>query len=320
MAEFVVGQPRVHVVAGILRDANGQVLLAQRPAGKQDAGCWEFPGGKVDPGENPQAALARELHEELGIRASVGRRRIAVACGPILLDVYEVAGFDGTVHPREGQRLGWIAPEHIDRDWLPRADRPVVSSLCLPDRYLITPVPDLRQESRFLAAIEAAVGGGIRLVQLRLPGWSRRQIAPLARHVREICQTAGARVLLNGDWQMACVLGLDGVHLPARLARGLRERPLALPMLVGVSCHDRTELANAAAMQADFATLSPVYATASHPESPPLGWERAGACLAEASLPVYALGGLGRADEPRARELGFQGIAAIRGHWPDPAE
>ena len=320
MAELVVEQPRIHVVAGILRDANGNVLLARRPAGKQDAGCWEFPGGKVDPGESPQAALVRELHEELGIRASVGHRRIAVASGPIILDVYEVTGFDGTVHSREGQRLAWIAPERIDRQWLPSADRPVVSSLCLPDRYLIAPVPDMRQESHFLAAIEAAVGGDIRLVQLRLPGWSRRQIAPLARRVREICQAAGARVLLNGDWQMACVLGLDGVHLPARMARGLRERPLASTLLVGVSCHDRTELANAVAMQADFATLSPVCATASHAEAPPLGWERAGACLAEASLPVYALGGLGRADEPRARDLGFQGIAAIRGLWPEPAE
>ena len=257
----------------------------------------------------------RELHEELGIRAIVGRRRIAVASGAIFLDVYEVTGFAGTVHSRERQRLAWIAPERIDRKWLPIADRPVVSSLCLPDRYLITPVPDIRGESRFLAAIETAVDGGIRLVRCacRLVAAT---IAPLALACAKSAQRR-ARVLLNGDWQ--CLrLGLDGVHLPARVACELQDRPLALPFLVGVSCHDRSELAIAAALQADFATLAPVAETASHPEAVPLGWTHAAACLAEAALPVFALGGLGQAEEARALAEGFQGVAAIRAYWPDP--
>lgn len=307
--------PRHHVVAGVLRDAHGRVLLAQRPPGKPLAGAWEFPGGKVEPGESPEAALTRELHEELGIQARVGRRRIAVPSGPILLDVYEIDDFDGSLEAREDQQLAWIAPDRIDPQTLPQADRPVVTSLCLPEHYLITPLPAPDGEPRFLAAIEGALAAGVRLLQLRLPGWSRQRIAPLARRVREACHAAGARVLLNGDWQLAVVLGLDGVHLPARAARTLLERPLAVPFLVGVSCHDRVELEKAAAIQADFATLGPVCATASHPEASPLGWANASACVDEASLPVYALGGLGRDEQSMALAHGFQGVAAIRGLW-----
>jgi 8-oxo-dGTP diphosphatase len=309
--------PRMHVVAGVLRNARGEVLLAQRPEHKQDGGLWEFPGGKVEAGESARSALVRELAEELGIHASVGCRQIAIAIGSIILDVHEIEAFEGSLCPREHQRLAWIAPERIDRACMPAADRPVVASLCLPKRYLITPVPEAGEESRFLAAIEAAAARGIHLIQLRLPGWSRQRIAPLAREVRDIGHRHGARILLNGDWQLATVLGLDGVHLPARVACSLKARPLPGALLVGVSCHDRAELAQAANLQADFATLAPVHPTASHPAAAPLGWDKARACLADAALPVYALGGLGRDDEVPARAHGFQGVAAIRAWWPE---
>lgn len=75
----------LHVVAAVIHDDRGRVLLAQRPPGKPHAGYWEFPGGKVESGESPQAALARELHEELGIQARIGRRLIAVPHQDIVL-------------------------------------------------------------------------------------------------------------------------------------------------------------------------------------------------------------------------------------------
>lgn len=317
MADNAPSSTLVHVVAGILRDAQGRVLLAQRPEGKQDSGCWEFPGGKVEQGESPEAALVRELDEELGIRVRVGRRRIAIAHPPIRLDVHEIESCVGIVRAREGQRLSWIEPERIDRMCLPVADRPVVTSLCLPDRYLITPSPQAGEETAFLAAIESALDAGIRLIQLRLAGWPRQTTAPLARRVRDICRAGNARIVLNGDWQLAAVLGLDGVHLPARIAHALSHRPLSEDLLVGVSCHDPGELAHAAVLGADYATLSPIAATASHPAAAVLGWSAAQTMLAPASLPVYALGGLGLSDLPMAFSSGFQGVAAIRAFWPD---
>lgn len=123
---------QVHVVAGVLRDARGRILLARRTEGRDLAGLWEFPGGKVEPGELPEDALVRELHEELGIEATVGA---PVACVPLetpgkhlLLDVREVA-FSG--HPRglEGQALAWVPLRKLGDYPMPPADVPVVAEL-----------------------------------------------------------------------------------------------------------------------------------------------------------------------------------------------
>src|SRR5215468_605564 len=101
----------IHVVAGILRDEHGRVLLAQRPQGKHLAGLWEFPGGKCEPDEAPAAALRRELHEELGVEIGATEKLIAVpwryAEKAVRLDVYLVHDFAGTPHGREGQSLRW---------------------------------------------------------------------------------------------------------------------------------------------------------------------------------------------------------------------
>ena len=123
---------RVHVVAGVLRDARGRILLARRTEGRDLAGLWEFPGGKVEPGESPEDALVRELREELGISAAVGasviRVQMAYPDKQLLLDVREAA-FSG--HPRglEGQALAWV-PLHKLADYpMPPADVPVVEEL-----------------------------------------------------------------------------------------------------------------------------------------------------------------------------------------------
>jgi 8-oxo-dGTP diphosphatase len=94
--------------------------------------------------------------------------------------------------------------------------------------------------------------------------------------------------------------------------RELGERPLPRDAWVGASCHDAGELERAAELGVDFATLSPVCATASHPDSAPLGWQRFAQLVAAARLPVYALGGVGPGDLERARASGAQGVAGIR--------
>ncbi|MEP6881682.1 MAG: Nudix family hydrolase [Dokdonella sp.] len=308
---------RIHVVAGVIRDDRGRVLLAQRPAGKEHAGLWEFPGGKVESTEQAEAALVRELNEELGIRARIGRRVIAVPNGRMVLDVYRVLDFQGVVHAREAQNLAWIAPEDIEATRLPPADRPVLAALRLPDHYLITPTLVSEEDSAFLSAIDHALAAGIRMIQLRQPGRPRGQLAPLARQVRERCRRAEAILLLNTDWQLAELLGLDGVHLPAHVARTLSRRPLPKHRWLGVSCHDANELQHAAAIGADFATLSPIHFTPGHAHSQPLGWQRAEALIAESSIPVYALGGMQHSEVNTAHVNGAQGIAAIRSLWPD---
>ncbi len=123
----------VHVMAGLLLDGDGKVLLAQRPVGKRLAGMWEFPGGKIEPGETPEAALARELDEEIGVIVRHATPLIQVpgqADGrELLLDAWVVAQWDGVPRSREGQALQWLLPTQIDPVILSPADRPILQAL-----------------------------------------------------------------------------------------------------------------------------------------------------------------------------------------------
>lgn len=302
----------IHVVAGVLRDARGRVLLTERPPGKSLAGMWEFPGGKVERGESARDALARELDEELGVAVQSARPLIQVPNGRIVLDVWEVDAWTGTPTSREGQALAWIDADGIDPSTMPPADRPVVTALRLPDRYLVTPEPTGAADDVLVSRVERALERGVRLVQLRAKALPRAALATLARRLRETCHAHDARLLLNGDWALAEVLGLDGVHLPAAVAATLAQRPLPSHRLVVVSCHDEAELVDAERIGADAVTLSPVRDTPSHPGTHPLGWARAAMLVARTPLPVYLLGGLGADDLAQARESGAQGIAAVR--------
>ena len=125
----------MHVMAGVLCDAHGRVLLAQRPAGKHLAGLWEFPGGKREPGESPHAALLRELREELGIELQRAQPLLQVPWQygerRLLLDAWLVDQWRGTPQSLEGQALQWLAPAQVDATLLTPADRPILSALRL---------------------------------------------------------------------------------------------------------------------------------------------------------------------------------------------
>ena len=128
-------KPLVLVVAAALVDADGRVLIAKRPRGKQLAGLWEFPGGKIAKGETPEAALIRELKEELGID-------VAANClAPLTFASHGYAGFhvvlllyvcrrwQGEIGAREGQKLAWVRPQRLDDYAMPPADKPLVAAL-----------------------------------------------------------------------------------------------------------------------------------------------------------------------------------------------
>src|SRR5699024_8695568 len=118
----------IHVVAGVIRDGLGRVLVAQRPAGKHLAGYWEFPGGKIDPGETPRDALRRELAEELGIDVEAAEPLIAVPWTysekRIVLDAWLVAAYAGEPRAREHEALRWVDPADLARLPMPPADGP----------------------------------------------------------------------------------------------------------------------------------------------------------------------------------------------------
>lgn len=311
----------IHVVAGVITDARDRILLARRTDGRDLAGLWEFPGGKVDPGETPEAALVRELREELGIEARVGEAVIAVPQQyphkRLRLDVRRIESWTGTVKGLDGQALAWVPPHKLASYAMPDADRPVVAALRAPDRYLITPEPD--DDARWLASLQAALESGVRRVQLRAPalaaGDPSRWRALVERALASL-RDADAEALINGDVAMASALGV-GVHLRATQLRTLSSRPLSKTQRVLASCHDLDELRIAQTLGCDAAVLGPVLATASHPGAPGIGWDRFVALREQVALPIYALGGMAVDDIALARSFGAQGIAAIRGLWPE---
>lgn len=309
--------PATHVVAGVIRDARGRILLARRTAGRDLAGLWEFPGGKVDPGETADQALARELHEELGIHVDASTPLIAVpfayAHKRIVLDVRIIERWRGTATGREKQALAWAPPAKLSGYSMPAADRPVVAALQQPDRYLVTPEPGV-DAAAFLQSLQRSLDAGVRRVQLRAQAQSTDTLRVLARAAHARCHAAGAHLLVNADIPLARELGV-GVHLRASQLRGLRERPLPAGQAVAASCHDAGELALAQAIGVDFAVLGPVASTPSHPECAPIGWDGFARLRERSDLPIYALGGMRDSDLHTARAHGAQGIAAIRGLW-----
>ncbi|MEO8460448.1 MAG: Nudix family hydrolase [Dokdonella sp.] len=310
----------VHVVAGVVRDKDQRILLAQRRPGAHLAGMWEFPGGKLETGESREAGLKRELDEEIGIDVIAARPLIQVAFRypekNVLLDVHEITEYRGTPGPREGQPLAWATLDELDEYPMPEADRPVIAALRLPETYAITPPLVAARHKAVVAGIETTLVMGCRLIALRLPAWRIDAITTLVNRILPACRTLSARLLLHDDYELAVALGADGVHLSAARSRSLSRRPVPTSMILGVSCHGADELAHAASIGADFATLSPVLATRSHPQAIPLGWARFAELTHDAMLPVFALGGLGRNDVDTARSAGGQGIAAISAFFP----
>ena len=305
----------VEVVAAVLTRSNGDVMLAARPEGKVYAGYWEFPGGKVEAGESLEHALARELKEELGIEGIRATRWItkifAYPHATVRLNFFRVWDWQGDPHPHEGQTFAWDNPAHHSVEPLLPANHPVLKALQLPPVYGISYAKSLGKDV-YLQRLEAALEKGLRLIQIRDKDLPEAERLELARETIRRARPFHARVLVNGALELARAAGADGVHLDSGALMKLEARPDI--EWVGASCHGAEELARAGAF-ADFAMLSPVLPTASHPGEPTLGWDVFAQLAAQSPIPVYALGGVNWPDVDMARSHGAHGIAMLRGAW-----
>jgi len=304
------------VAAAIVQQADGRVLLAERPAGKPWAGYWEFPGGKIERGETPHAALARELHEELGIEVDAATPWITFAYDyperSVRLHFFRVPRWHGEPHGREGQRLAWERPEAVQAAPLLPANEKILQALNLPPHYAITQAGKLGVEP-FLARLQSALDRGVRLIQVRERDLAGENLESFARRVVDLAHAAGARVLVNGDTTLAQRSHADGVHLQAKQLMRLGAPPAV--RWWAASCHDRAELEQAARFGAAFVVLSPVLPTASHPGEPGIGWQGFSELIRDLPMPVYALGGMKPELLDVARQHGAHGIALLSGAW-----
>jgi 8-oxo-dGTP diphosphatase len=306
----------VDVAVGVVTHGDGRVLLAQRPQGKPMPGYWEFPGGKIEPGEAPAAALVRELHEELGIDIESAlpwiTREYRYPHATARLHMFNILHWQGEPHGREGQALSWQDPHGVDIEPLLPANHAILRALQLPRIYAITQGAKLGRE-QFMTRLNAALDRGVRLIQVREKDMTPDELRDFADSVVRLAHAHGARVLVNGDAGLADEIGADGVHLQTGQYMSLDSKPDT--GLWAASCHNREELLRAAQLEADFAVLSPVLPTQSHPGAPTLGWEHFTELCLDLPMPVYSLGGMKLDMLDTAMAHNAHGIALLSGIW-----
>lgn len=308
----------LQVVAAVIRRRDGFILLSLRREDADQGGLWEFPGGKTEAGERAVDALARELKEELGI--SISRTMPLIRTlhyypdKAVSLTVHEVTEWEGAPSGCEGQELRWLPPDQLDTLNFPAANVPVTVAVRLPRLTLVTP-PLGSSDGQFLSRLERCIESGIRLVQLRMVETDPLRRTRVARAALDLCRVHGALLMINGSPREAMELGADGVHLSSRRLLQMATRPVPATMLMSAACHNAAELRHAETVGADFVYISPVRATATHPDASPLGWHGLRALVRSAGMPVFALGGMRARDTLLALRFGCQGVAMMSGVW-----
>lgn len=303
-----------HVAAGILIRPDGQFLLGSRPEGKPYAGWWEFPGGKLEQGETPLAALSRELHEEMGITVRAAQPWL-VQCftyphATVRLNFFKVTDWQGELQSREGQQFAWQVPGALTVEPVLPANTPILRGLQLPHVLAFSNVAELG-EAAWLAVLQTKLTQGLRWLVLREPQLTADAYAALAGKVKSLCAPFSAKVLLHGVATQA--IATDGLHLPARDLMQLTQRPDGW---FGASVHTQAELQRAAELGVDYAVLGSIQATQTHPGGAVLGWDGFDALVSQGwPFPVYGIGGLDEADLPNAYAAGAQGVALLRAAW-----
>lgn len=291
-----------------------EYLLARRPADKVYAGYWEFPGGKLEPGESFRDALVRELHEELGIlvrdTAPWLCREFTYPHARVFLKFFRVTGWRGEIEPREHSGIAWtrLGDSPAVAPLLP-ANGAILRALALPGVYAISNAAENGVDAE-LERIRQALARGVRLLQLRdktLAADVRRSF--VERAVALAAAFPGSVLLVNDDDALARNVGA-GLHFSSARLHALDRRPDFA--WVAASCHTDVDLARAERLGLDFAVLGPVLPTATHPGSPGIGWETFARLAERATIPVFALGGLRPQWLVMAEKHGAHGIALLR--------
>ncbi|MDA0237763.1 MAG: Nudix family hydrolase [Proteobacteria bacterium] len=306
----------IHVVAGILFDANGHFLLARRPMGKVYEGFWEFPGGKVEENERASDALIRELKEELGIVPKAFHpwitKTFRYTHADVNIEFFKVTHWSGEVRSLEDQDLHWQGPGSIRVTPVLGPNITILKSLRLPDYYLITNLSELG-EANFFQLLLQAVQKSPQLIQVREKSLSSADLEAFTKEVLSVCRPSGSKVLVNTHFDIADRVGADGVHLNSEQLKSITYRPQFA--LCAASCHSKEDLVRVDALGLDFAVLSPIKVTASHPHVRPIGWNLLNSLIEEVKTPIYALGGLSKEDLHNAWIHGAAGISMVRGAW-----
>lgn len=182
-----------------------------------------------------------------------------------------------------------------------------------PSLYLIT--GEWADRKQFFQFLENSLRAGIKRIQIRAKSLNYDDYKKIAAEAVELCHQYHAQVLLHTYYDLVKKVNADGLHLPSAELMKLDERPIPNKYLLSVACHNEAQVMHATKINADFAVISPIFATPSSPQGNPLGWEKFSRLAVLSKIPVYALGGLVPKDLAIAEAKGAVGIAAIRSLW-----
>ena len=306
---------RMHVVVGILYDVSGdKVLITKRTEKQFLTGYWEFPGGKVENDEDSFTALRREFYEELGVNLKSAKRLMKISHDytekNVLLDVWEIDEWEGEPISREGQEMIWSHKNNLFEYKFPEADKHIIKTLQLPNIYGISE-KYYKDFSHLFSIVKNYFNSGLKIFQLRLQldanNISKKNIEELYKESKR----NNSILIFNGSASDVEQYAIDGIHLKSKELLKYDSRPISEDYILGASCHNEAELKQANKLCVDYAFISPVFVTKSHPQKNPLGWSNFHQLAEQANFPVYALGGMSIADLKKAKENGAYGVAMI---------
>jgi 8-oxo-dGTP diphosphatase len=311
--------PVVQVAVAVIVNQDSEVLISLRPNASHQGGLWEFPGGKLEIGESIEDALKRELLEELDICLLESQPFKIIQHQyldkAVVLNIHIVSSFSGEPKGVEGQPIQWKSIDQLKPVDFPAANRSVVHSLQLPDKYMITGA--FNDQNDFLLRLENGLRSGIKLVQMRCKNIDQLSFMELSDKARTVCEKYKATLLLNSNPEFFQQTQAHGLHLNSQILHLSEVRPIGLEKLLSVSCHTVADIRQAEKINADIVLLSPVKETTSHPGVKGLGWLAFEDLISDIDIPVYALGGMKQSDIPKAVKLGAQGVAAISSFWEE---
>jgi 8-oxo-dGTP diphosphatase len=301
----------LQVVAGVIRNSKGEVLINQRSAPVQFAGQWEFPGGKIESGETRLEALVRELREELAIDMLTSSPLISLTHdyphATVQLNVRDVTAYGGTVVGAEGQAVRWVSPDDLPQVNFMQANKPIVNAVRLPSVYLNARYHP-REANLILSRLEHLLEEGRLMVELDGCSTHSNMMRDFSGKVIELCRAHGSLAIANADPDWALDLGFDGVQLEAEKIRALDTRPVPCEYWLGVTCRNREDLDLAQRRNADFVLMDV-------PMRKSIGQnlQDIDQCLPDsfcesARIPVYIPGEMSRSGISCAREFGAQGV------------
>lgn len=310
---------RTHVAVGVIYNtAKNKVLISKRPDHLHLGGYWEFPGGKVEKNEDVYSALKRELFEELGIVIDKATALIEINHDyldkHVLLDVWQVTSWKEEPVSCENQEIRWVTIEDLENYNFPEANKHIIQAITLNPYYLISK-ESYSDYSVLTSTVEDCFSRGLRLFQLRLNMREDKIFNDTVNKLAELANSYKAKFLLNGTAEDIDKYPIDGIHLKADKLTNYKSRPVAENYILGASCHNIEELIKAKELNVNYAFISPVLTTSSHPDAAPLGWEKFSELSQCVNFPVFALGGMKPSDLELSKSYGAHGIAMISSIW-----